>query len=61
MIRKKAACFKEGKQLFVDNGSKRLEPGGICRDLYGKFSVFKWSYFSLFRQYLFKIVNTCLF
>ena len=43
------------KSLYFESGSKHLKPGE-------KYSlVFKWLYFSLFRQYLAKIVNICPF
>ena len=36
------------KSLYIEAGSKRLEPGEKYRGLYGKLSVSKWSYFSPF-------------
>ena len=36
------------KSLHFEAGSKRLEPGEKYSGLYGKFSAFKWSYFSPF-------------
>jgi len=42
------------KSMYFEIGSKGFGPGEKYNSFYGKFSVLKWLYFSLFWQYSYK-------